>query len=308
MIYVTHDQTEALTFADTVVVMHDGRVVQSGTPAELFDKPAHTFVGYFIGSPGMNIVPAEVRGREARIDGHVITLNRSYDGLPSGAKIEIGVRPEFVDIAPPTPGLLSANIDRIDDLGRVRFARVRIGDAKFAARVPPGFSIPEKSAGLKFDPSHVHVYAGQSPGRGDRLMDKTINQKAWFLVLPVFLVVAFSAILPLMTVVNYSMQDTFGNNQFFWNGVGWFKELLDPTTDLGERFFASLWRNLFFSAVILAIEVPLGIVVALSMPRDGWRVAACLVILALPLLIPWNVVGTICRFSGGLTSVCSAMS
>ena len=85
-------------------------------------------------------------------------------------------------------------------------------------------------------------------------MDKTINQKAWFLVLPVFLVVAFSAILPLMTVVNYSMQDTFGNNQFFWNGVGWFKELLDPSTDLGSRFFASLWRNLFFSAVILAID------------------------------------------------------
>jgi glycerol transport system ATP-binding protein len=134
-------------------------VVQSGTPAELFDKPAHTFVGYFIGSPGMNIVPAEVRGREARIDGHVIALNRNYDSLPSGAKIEIGVRPEFVDIAPPTPGLLSANIDRIDDLGRVRFARVRIGDAKFAARVPPGLSISEKSAGLKFDPSHVHVYA-----------------------------------------------------------------------------------------------------------------------------------------------------
>ncbi len=129
-------------------------------------------------------------------------------------------------------------------------------------------------------------------------MDKTINQKAWFLVLPVFLIVAFSAILPLMTVVNYSMQDTFGNNQFFWNGVGWFKELLDPSTDLGERFFASLWRNLFFSAIILAIEVPLGIVVALSMPREGWRVAACLVIMALPLLIPWNVVGTIWQIFG----------
>ena len=124
-------------------------------------------------------------------------------------------------------------------------------------------------------------------------MDKTVNQKAWFLVLPVFLVVAFSAILPLMTVVNYSMQDTFGNNQFFWNGVGWFKELLDPSTDLGGRFLASLGRNLLFSAIILAIEVPLGIVVALSMPRQGWTVAACLVILALPLLIPWNVVGTI---------------
>src|SRR6202166_130720 len=116
-------------------------------------------------------------------------------------------------------------------------------------------------------------------------MDKTVNQKAWLLVLP---------------VVNYSMQDTFGNNQFFWNGVDWFKELLDPTTDLGGRFLASLWRNLFFSAVILAIEVPLGIVVALSMPRQGWSVAACLVILALPLLIPWNVVGTIWQIFGRL--------
>src|SRR3954467_5828933 len=116
-------------------------------------------------------------------------------------------------------------------------------------------------------------------------MDKTINQKAWFLVLPVFLVVAVSALLPLVTVVKYSMQDTFGNNQFVWNGVGWFKELLDPTTDLGERFFASLWRNLLFSAIILAIEVPLGIVVARTMPREGRPVAFCLVVMALPLLI-----------------------
>src|SRR5215468_396108 len=150
MIYVTHDQTEALTFADTVVVMHDGRVVQSGTPAELFDKPAHTFVGYFIGSPGMNILPAEVKGREARIDGHVIALNRSYDNLPAGARIEIGVRPEFVDVVAPAPDLLSANIDRIDDLGRIRFARVRVGDAKLAARAPGGFTSSGGSAGLKF--------------------------------------------------------------------------------------------------------------------------------------------------------------
>jgi glycerol transport system ATP-binding protein len=133
--------------------------VQSGTPAELFDKPAHTFVGYFIGSPGMNIVPAEVDGREARIDGHVIGLHRNYGVLPKDAKIEIGVRPEFVDIAEPASGLLSATIDRIDDLGRVRFARVRVGNAKFAARVPPGFSIAGDTAGLIFDPAHVHVYA-----------------------------------------------------------------------------------------------------------------------------------------------------
>lgn len=159
MIYVTHDQTEALTFADTVVVMHDGRVVQSGTPAELFDKPAHTFVGYFIGSPGMNILPAEVRGREAKVGGHVITLNRSYDNLPAGAKIEIGVRPEFVEAVAPTPGLLTSKIERIDDLGRIRFARVRLGETKIAARAPGGFTSPDGNAGLKFDPSHVHVYA-----------------------------------------------------------------------------------------------------------------------------------------------------
>ena len=298
MIYVTHDQTEALTFADTVVVMHDGRVVQSGTPAELFEKPAHTFVGYFIGSPGMNIVPAEVKGREARIGGHVIALDRSYDGLPQGAKIEVGVRPEFVDIATPAPDLLSANIERIDDLGRVRFARVRVGDARLAARVPNGFGVGGGTAGLEIRSSPRARLCRQHPGRGEGLMDKTVNQKAWFLVLPVFALVAFSAILPLMTVVNYSMQDTFGNNQFFWNGVGWFKELLDPSTDLGGRFLASLGRNLFFSLVILAIEVPLGIVVALSMPREGWSVAACLVILALPLLIPWNVVGTIWQIFG----------
>jgi len=134
-------------------------VVQSGTPAELFDRPAHTFVGYFIGSPGMNIVPAEVRGREARIDGHTIRLERGYDHLPAGAKIEIGVRPEFVEVTSPAPGLLSANIERIDDLGRIQFARVRVGEVKFAARVPAGFSVPSGPAALRFDPSHVHVYA-----------------------------------------------------------------------------------------------------------------------------------------------------
>ena len=129
-------------------------------------------------------------------------------------------------------------------------------------------------------------------------MEKIPNQKAWFLVLPVFALVAFSAVIPLMTVVNYSVQDTFGNNKFFWNGIGWYQELLDPSTELGGRFFASLWRNLAFSAIALAIEIPLGILIALSMPREGWGVAFSLVVLALPLLIPWNVVGTIWQIFG----------
>jgi glycerol transport system permease protein len=124
-------------------------------------------------------------------------------------------------------------------------------------------------------------------------MNKTVNNKAWLLVLPVFVLVAFSAVLPLMTVVNYSVQDTFGNNQFFWNGLGWYQELLDPKSQLGERFFDSLWRNLLFSGIVLALQVPLGIAVALSMPRRGISVAFVLVVMALPLLIPWNVVGTI---------------
>ena len=143
-------------------------------------------------------------------------------------------------------------------------------------------------------PTATSSRASRSPGRAV----KSVNQRAWFLVLPVFAIVLFSALLPLMTVVNYSVQDSFGNNQFFWNGIGWFQELLDPSSQLGERFFDSLWRNLLFSAIILLIEVPLGIIVALSMPRQGWTVAFCLVVMALPLLIPWNVVGTIWQVFG----------
>jgi glycerol transport system permease protein len=129
-------------------------------------------------------------------------------------------------------------------------------------------------------------------------MTKPLNNRAWLLVLPAFLLVAFNAVIPLMTVVNYSVQDTFGNNQFFWNGVGWYVELLDPSTQLGERFYASLGRNLLFSALVLAIQVPLGIAVALCMPKQGWMSAFCLVLMALPLLVPWNVVGTIWQIFG----------
>jgi glycerol transport system permease protein len=124
-------------------------------------------------------------------------------------------------------------------------------------------------------------------------MDKTWNNRAWFMVLPVVVLVAFSAVIPLMTVVNYSVQDTFGNNQFFWAGTEWFQEVLGSS-----RFWDALGRNLALSAVILAIEIPLGIVIALNMPRSGWGVPVCLVLMALPLLIPWNVVGTIWQVFG----------
>ena len=115
---------------------------------------------------------------------------------------------------------------------------------------------------------------------------KTQNQKAWFFVLPVLLLVAFNALIPMMTVVNYSVQETFGNNLFFWQGLDWFENILRS-----ERFHAALGRQFLFTGLILVIEVPLGIAIALSMPRKGVWVSVCLVTMALPMLIPWNVVG-----------------
>ena len=125
------------------------------------------------------------------------------------------------------------------------------------------------------------------------MIEKRVNQKAWFMVLPVFLIVAFSAVIPLMTVVNYSVQDTFGNNVFFWVGFDWFRDLIHS-----ERFHEAFLRQLMFSGIILAIEIPLGIAIALTMPKKGWGVPLCLVNMALPLLIPWNVVGTIWQIFG----------
>ncbi len=116
--------------------------------------------------------------------------------------------------------------------------------------------------------------------------NKTTYQKAWFFVLPVVALVAFNALIPLMTVVNYSVQETFGDNVFFWEGVKWFEEVLNS-----DRFHASLLRQLMFTGIILAIEVPLGVAIALTMPKKGPWVSVCLVFMAMPLLIPWNVVG-----------------
>ena len=118
-------------------------------------------------------------------------------------------------------------------------------------------------------------------------MQKWENNKAWFLILPVFAVVAFSAIIPLMTVVNYSVQDIFGPGQSIFVGTEWFKEVLHD-----QRLRDALWRQLLFSSLVLLIEIPLGVLIALALPRKGWTVSACLVLLALPLLIPWNVIGT----------------
>ncbi len=122
---------------------------------------------------------------------------------------------------------------------------------------------------------------------------KPVNQKAWWLILPVCLCVAFSAIIPLMTVVNYSVQDIFSPTRSVFVGTEWFAIVMRD-----EDLHAALFRQLGFSLSVLAIEIPLGILLALSMPATGWRASAVLVLVALSLLIPWNVVGTIWQIFG----------
>ena len=115
---------------------------------------------------------------------------------------------------------------------------------------------------------------------------KTFNNKAWLFVLPMFILVAFNAVIPLMTVVNYSVQETFGNNLFFWQGIDWFEKVVNS-----ERFYNALGRQFLYTGIILFIEIPLGIAIALTMPKKGIGVSFCLVLMSIPLLIPWNVVG-----------------
>ena len=167
MIYVTHDQTEALTFADTVVVMHDGRIVQSGKPNELFERPEHTFVGYFIGSPGMNVLPAKIDGAKAIVEGHTIQLTRGYPSLMgTNDMTEIGIRPEFATLSAAGQGL-PVTVDRIEDQGRVRYAKVRLGSLKLSARMPEGVAIDGASAGVTLDPAMIHVYANSQRVAGE---------------------------------------------------------------------------------------------------------------------------------------------
>lgn len=117
---------------------------------------------------------------------------------------------------------------------------------------------------------------------------KPVNQRAWWFVLPVLVSVAFSAVIPLMTVVNYSVQDILSPSQSVFVGWEWYKEVLrDP------ELHSALIRQLVFSTAVLAIQIPLGVALALSMPTEGWRSSLVLVLLAMPLLVPWNVVGTI---------------
>ena len=153
MVYVTHDQTEALTFAEHVVVMYDGEVVQIGTPAELFERPRHTFVGYFIGSPGMNVLPVSVDGRSAKLGSQVIEL----PGAPkvAGGAIELGIRPEYVRIG---AAGMPATIRKVEDIGRHKVVRASVEGCDIAAIVGEDEAIPAEPR-IAFDPAGINLYA-----------------------------------------------------------------------------------------------------------------------------------------------------
>jgi glycerol transport system ATP-binding protein len=156
MIYVTHDQVEALTFADKVVVMNEGRVLQIGTPAELFERPAHTFVGYFIGSPGMNILPAEVSGAEAQAEGARFALGADYGQSAPSGRTKLGFRPDHAEIR--RDGGIPVRVRKIEDLGRRRLARFSLGNQNLVAILPPDVSLDGDTAGLHIAPGRLHVY------------------------------------------------------------------------------------------------------------------------------------------------------
>ena len=163
MIYVTHDQTEALTFADQVVVMDEGIVVQIGTPVELFERPKHTFVGHFIGSPGMNLLPCSVRDGQAFFKETHVPVEGGQTAAV-GSRLEIGVRPEFVSFA--SEGL-PVDIVKVADAGRHRIVETRAGETSIKLFVDDGASIPDGSAHLAFDPNRTRVYAdGWLAGEG----------------------------------------------------------------------------------------------------------------------------------------------
>ncbi len=156
MIYVTHDQTEALTFADKVVVMYDGRVVQMGTPQELFEQPEHTFVGYFIGSPGMNVLDASVDGTTAIVAGRNVPLGKPYAALTG--KVELGVRPEFVQLTSDEGGI-PAKIRRVEDVGRHKIVRLDISGQSVDAIIAEADPVPSGSTFVSFDQAGINIYA-----------------------------------------------------------------------------------------------------------------------------------------------------
>ncbi len=162
MVYVTHDQLEASTFADKIAVMYNGQVVQFGTPRELFETPAHTFVGYFIGSPGMNLI--EVKRSETGVvfDDIDIPMGQEYLAVLNESitdNLKIGIRPEFVHVwESENPDAYQTNVVHVEDLGTYKILTLTIGNQEIKARLQEDQKVPEKTAYISFPEQWMMLY------------------------------------------------------------------------------------------------------------------------------------------------------
>ena len=154
MIYVTHDQIEALTFADQVVVMHEGQIVQTGTPVELFEKPKHTFVGHFIGSPGMNILPCEIKNGQINFEGKILPANTNLK-KSNFNKTQVGIRPEFVNFS--NDGI-AVKIKRVSDTGRHKVIDTECNSGSIKILASSSTQIPNGSVHITFDKEYTYAY------------------------------------------------------------------------------------------------------------------------------------------------------
>ncbi len=162
MVYVTHDQNEALTFADRVVVMSEGEVLQVGTPQELFQNPEHTFVGHFIGSPGMNLLPCTLDGQMAVVEGQRVPLTAGVceRARDIGGELQIGARPEFLKLkANRTGNAVPVVISAVEDLVNFKIVTVRLGERTLKVKVPEDKEVPTEHGYLSFAPELTKLYA-----------------------------------------------------------------------------------------------------------------------------------------------------
>ncbi len=161
-IYVTHDQVEALTFADQVVVMYEGEIVQVGSPEDLFENPEHTFVGYFIGSPGMNFLECSLEGNVARLNGASITLDEEMaaKGNKAKGKLELGIRPMYLEVhAGAVEGGFPAKVKAVEDQGSYKIVTVALNGETLRAKLPEGRQVPDDRAWLVFPPQWTRLFA-----------------------------------------------------------------------------------------------------------------------------------------------------
>ena len=171
MVYVTHDQLEALTFADQVVVMNEGQVMQIGTPQDLFENPQHTFVGYFIGSPGMNFLPCRMENGIAEIGGQKIQVGNGTEKLKGDFKL--GIRPDFLKLhAQEAPGSLPVAIKAMEDLGNCKIVTVQLAEQTLKVKLSEEQEIPAESGFLEFQPQWVRIYADE------KLVCNSVKQEA----------------------------------------------------------------------------------------------------------------------------------